>query len=141
MPVNRFLGFVFVFFLARTIVSFEYGVVTLSIHRPHVPICRIHCVKFSWCSCRAKQSLQAMELCHRSKRHGLTGPSGIYDLSVQQPHMPARNSHHAGNAAPTGAANTGGLVMANLDNNNLTLAHQLNALNTHVCAMWSMKWV
>ena len=75
-----------------------------------------------------------MELCHRLKRHGLTVPSGIYDLSVQHPHVPTRSSHHTGNAAPAGAANTGGLVMANLasDNNNLTLAHHLNALNNQV---------
>jgi len=75
-----------------------------------------------------------MELCHRSKRHGITVPNGIYDLSVQHPHIPTRDTHHAGNTAPTGTANAGRLVMANLasDNNNLTLAHQLNALNNHV---------
>jgi len=75
-----------------------------------------------------------MELCHRSKRHSITVPSGIYDLSVQHPHIPTRNSHHAGNAAPVGSANTGGLMVTNLtsDNNNLTLAHHLNALNNHV---------
>ena len=75
-----------------------------------------------------------MELCHRSKRHGIPVASSIYDLSVQPPHIPARNAHHTGNTAPAGTANTGGLVMANLasDNNNLTLAHQLNALNTQV---------
>jgi len=82
-----------------------------------------------------------MELCHRTKRPGLTVPSGIYDLSVQHPHVPARNSHHASNVAPGGTANAGGLMMANLasDNNNLTLAHQLNALNNHVCDLWVVK--
>ena len=76
-----------------------------------------------------------MDQSHRSKRHGITVPSGIYDLSVQHAHIPTRSSHHTVNAAPAGTANTGGLVMANLtsDNNNLTLAHHLNALNNHVC--------
>ena len=80
-----------------------------------------------------------MELCHRSKRHGIPVASGIYDLSVQPPHIPARNGHHTGNAAPAGTANASGLMVANLasDNNNLTLAHQLNALNNQVCLMFT----
>ena len=99
------------------------------------------------CNCgahSAKQSVQAMELCHRSRRHGITVPSGIYDLSVQHGHLPTRSGQHASNTAPTGTANAGGLVMANLasDNNNLTLAHQLNALNNHVrcvCSCFSHR--
>jgi len=102
-------------------------------------ICLFGSLCYNWCACRAKQSFQAMELCHRSKRHGIPVASSIYDLSVQPPHIPARNGHHTGNTAPAGTANTGGLMVANLasDNNNLTLAHQLNALNTQVrlCAL------
>jgi len=100
-----------------------------------VSVTSVNLIYKNCCVHSAKQSFQAMDLCHRSKRHGITVSSGIYDLSVQHSHIPTRNSHHAGNTAPAGTTNTGGLVMANLasDNNNLTLAHQLNALNNHVC--------
>lgn len=86
---------------------------------------------------RVKQSIQAMELCRRSKRNGTCATSsGIYDLSSQH----SANAGHLSNAANAAGAvaNNNRLMMANLSaesNNIAALAfnnHLSAALNNHV---------
>jgi hypothetical protein len=81
---------------------------------------------------RVKQSIQAMDICRRSRRTGISTSSGIYELPSQ---------HSTGSGHLAGAGNTAGavagsnrLVMANLptDNSNIAALAFNAAINNHV---------
>jgi hypothetical protein len=83
--------------------------------------------------CSVKQSIQAMDICRRSRRSGISSTSnGIYDLPSQH----SAGSNHltsTGNAA-SAVASSNRLVMANLptDNSNIAALAFNAAINNHV---------